>query len=291
MIENVFKGFKWYCLSIMYLHKTLLFIILKRICEKTEPLNSCKLFNARQRLTKRSARFNYLSEISLYTVQDSGNIIYFSEKMRGFWLYADGIGKRGIDIFNSYFISDIHFDLNDIVIDCGANYGDLYIELHKREPHIQYISFEPSPREFECVKNNVPNQQHHNVALNKVSGTIDLFVSSKGGDSSLIEPVQGYTQKISINAVCLDDFAANISRIKLLKLEAEGLEPEVLEGATSTLNRIEYIAADGGAERGIKKESTIEKITNMLISTGFELLRLDISSGKGRALFRKKIET
>jgi len=126
------------------------------------------------------------------------------------------------------------------------------------------------------------------MALSKASGPINLYVSSKGADSSVIEPSCGYTDILSIDAICLNDFADAIPVIKLLKLEAEGAEPEILEGALEVLDRVQYIAADGGAERGTSQQSTIESITNTLLKHDFELLRLDIESGKGRALFRNK---
>jgi FkbM family methyltransferase len=214
--------------------------------------------------------------------------VFFAERMRGFWLYSQGIGSRGISIFESYFLDLIKFSSGDVVIDCGANYADLYIHLSKLVSDIRYITFEPSPKEYECVLRNAPGQEHHRSALGKVSGPIKLYVSSKGADSSIIEPEGGYTHVLPIEAICLNDFANSIPDIKLLKLEAEGAEPEILEGALEVLDRIQYIAADGGAERGTSKHSTIESITNTLLNHGFELFHLDIKSGKGRALFRNK---
>jgi FkbM family methyltransferase len=208
--------------------------------------------------------------------------------MRGFWLYSQGIANRGVSIFESYFLDLIDFSSGDVVIDCGANYADLYIHLSQLVSDIRYITFEPSPKEYECVLRNAPGQEHHQSALSKISGPIDFYVSSKGADSSIIEPVDGYTDVLSIEAIRLNDFANVIPDIKLLKLEAEGAEPENLEGALEILDRIQYIAADGGAERGTSEHSTIESITNTLLNHGFELLCLDIKSGKGRALFRNK---
>ena len=78
----------------------------------------------------------------------------------------------------------------------------------------------------------------------------------------------------------------NIKRIKLLKIEAEGYEPEVLLGAKDKLSICEFIAIDGGYERGVKEEQTFSKITNHLINRNFELC--DIYFPWYRGLFKNK---
>ena len=75
-----------------------------------------------------------------------------------------------------------------------------------------------------------------------------------------------------------------LDKIKLLKLEAEGFEPEILIGAGDRLKDIEYIAIDGGYERGISEEETFTTLTNFLIKKDFEIL--DIYFPWYRALFK-----
>ena len=78
----------------------------------------------------------------------------------------------------------------------------------------------------------------------------------------------------------------NIDKIKLLKIEAEGYEPEVLEGLGDKMRICQYIAVDGGYERGIKSEQTLTIITNHLLNNGFEMM--DIYFPWCRALFVNK---
>jgi hypothetical protein len=72
----------------------------------------------------------------------------------------------------------------------------------------------------------------------------------------------------------------------LLKIEAEGYEPEILKGAGKMLERCEYIAVDGGYERGVKCEQTFTTITNYLLKNNFEMK--DIYFPWHRALFVRK---
>ena len=77
-----------------------------------------------------------------------------------------------------------------------------------------------------------------------------------------------------------------IKKIKLLKLEAEGFEPEIIEGASNVIPICEYIAIDGGYERGKKQEQTFTVITNQLIQNNFDIV--DINFSWQRALFKNK---
>lgn len=81
----------------------------------------------------------------------------------------------------------------------------------------------------------------------------------------------------------------SVKFITLLKLEAEGSEPEILMGAEEYISIIKYIAVDGGPERGVYKEETLSKVINFLLSHNFELLCTDLNSKMGRALFRNKL--
>ena len=63
--------------------------------------------------------------------------------------------------------------------------------------------------------------------------------------------------------------------MRLLKLEAEGAEPEVLQGALGLLSLVDYISADLGPERGKAEISTLEEVSNLLEEQGFERLRVE----------------
>ena len=143
------------------------------------------------------------------------------------------------------------FNDGDTFLDCGANVGDLKIWFDLNNINVNYIGFEPSPTEFNLLKENVYPHLVHNVGLWKETGELKFFVSSQGADSSLIEPVS-FEEIITVPVAKLEIFIG--SKVKMLKLEAEGAEPEILEGLGNKLNLIEYISADLGFERGVKCE-------------------------------------
>ena len=63
---------------------------------------------------------------------------------------------------------------------------------------------------------------------------------------------------------------------KFAKIEAEGAEPEVLDGAQAVLHLIDYIAVDCGFERGAKNEATFYACNKILSLHGFEIIDADL---------------
>ena len=111
----------------------------------------------------------------------------------------------------------------------------------------------------------------HNVALSNRNGTSDLYLDSFGGNSSL--EYFGESKFIQVETKTIESIV-NKKNIKLFKVEAEGHEPEILEGATNILEKIEYISVDFGFERGIEQNSTIEDVNKILIKNSFELIQI-----------------
>ena len=69
----------------------------------------------------------------------------------------------------------------------------------------------------------------------------------------------------------------------MFKLEAEGFEPEILDGALNILDKIEYIALDGGYERGKSQTETFSELCNKLHDHGFKIVSINFICA--RALF------
>ncbi len=194
----------------------------------------------------------------------------FTQKKAGLYFYGKSLKKRKAELQKTYFLNNIDLIEDDIIIDIGANNGDLFLCFDKK---INYYAFEPSPTVFSNLENNVKNQFLFNKAVHKENfNDIEFFISDEWGDSSVI-PIENYTKKILIKTIKLDDILKKInSPVKFLKIEAEGLEPEILEGLKESINFVKYISIDCGFERGIEKKSTIAECSNYLINNGFKML-------------------
>jgi len=143
------------------------------------------------------------------------------------------------------------FRADSVVLDIGANIGCTAIFFGAVARRV--IAFEPSPTTFELLRVNVAEAglrgvELHNFGLGAVPGSSELtfapsnraggFVSDKTTAS-----VGHVTEPISIRR--LDDVAPALSLdgIDLVKVDVEGFEQSVLQGARGTIDRFRPIAA------------------------------------------------
>jgi FkbM family methyltransferase len=228
------------------------------------------LFNLKSFLNKKSLRVKWNENHFVTLDKNFPDIKYtFRNVVQGNMTYKYGLQSRADGLARAYFLDQIDFNDKDIFLDCGANVGDLLLYFKLKNIDINYIGFEPSPSEFKCLKRNVHPSKAYNIGLWDKFDELDFYVSSDGADSSLIKPIS-YDSKIVVKTKRLDTIINE--KIKCLKLEAEGSEPEIIDGIGNKLKYIQYITADLGPERGERSEYTLASVTNKLLSNGFKIV-------------------
>ena len=250
---------------------------------KTDKTLFAVLFNIQSMLFGRGARLSWDGSTFLATDNEYPWFSYRVRPPHRCRVYEGGLLSRAEDLADDYFLREIDFKSGDVFVDCGANVGDLKLWFMLNKIDVDYIGFEPGPIEFKSLEENVKPSKVYNVGLWNENREMTFYVSSNGADSSLIEPVE-YDQVITSKSVRLEKFID--TRIKCLKLEAEGAEPEVLDGLGDKLKLVEYITADLGYERGRNSESTLIPVTNYLLQNGFELI--EVGGARLCALYRNK---
>ena len=248
---------------------------------KIENKKFCRLFNFMNSIfLKWPILVGYDDKAKAYILMDlkgQNESIYIGRKRR-IGIYKKGVAERLNFVAEQYFCDSLEFDRNDLIIDVGANVGELSLFLAKHR-NIVPICFEPEALEFQCLSLNLANYNDKGIFVNaplwSEEREIVLYHKNETGDSSLIEPDNFSGQKV-IKSLTLASFIhselPNEKRVRLLKLEAEGAEPEILKGGLSVLDRIDYVAADVGPERGVRKERTLVAVNETLASYGFTLI-------------------
>ncbi len=260
------------------------------------------------RLGVKNLKIERRSNLFILTEKTANNVIQWSFPNNLRYLgsaYYDGLGSRGNYLAKDYRIDTIKLRSNDIIIDCGACFGDLWLYLNSLELNLKYFGIEPGIDEFKALKNNIElnklstliKSSVYKNALGDSNGKKTFYYSPEGADSSLIMPVK-YTNTYDVDVLTLDSFITDKGlgnqTIKLLKLEAEGFEPEILNGSINTLRNIEYIAADLGPERGVNEDCTLAEATNFLTKNNFEMILFNNnlwSSYRLSALYKNKLFT
>lgn len=135
---------------------------------------------------------------------------------------------------------------NDIFLDIGANIGLMSLFASKCVGSNGHVySFEPEPYNYNLLKKNLSLNEAQNVAtfqvgLGSTSDSITIFKNQdhNRGTSSFIKHTPEATETAIVEVKQLDDFLAdnNIDSIKMMKIDVEGWELEVLKGALSTLS-------------------------------------------------------
>lgn len=229
--------------------------------------------NIRYILMGRKSRIKARNEF--FTISSRDFNIYFPSLARGVWVYRNGITARLMEMEKAYRLDLIEFDDRDIVVDVGANFGDFALAVTNKSVHPKNLHlFEPSEEEFKGLSLTLPVSNVYKLGLGKSKSTQTFFVSPEAGDSSFYEPADGYLRQTKVMIDSMDNLELPADQIRLLKIEAEGGEPEVIVGASKTLNRVQYIALDGGPERGLGRTSTWSTCVHILESKGFRLVAM-----------------
>lgn len=214
---------------------------------------------------------------NIYRLKYKNLQIHISRAQRLF-KYKYGIENRLIEICDKYFINEISFIDNDIVIDCGSNIGELPMAIRVMTGrHLKIIAVEPDPIEFKVLKLNLfESDICFNYFLGNESKLSQVQFNNNTGDTHVIttnEKVQHLEGIKSALVHTLDDITLqmNLKSIKLLKIEVEGLEPEVLQGASKLLKITKYVSVDTGPENNT--QYTFDDVHYLLVKSGFKLLK------------------
>lgn len=157
------------------------------------------------------------------------------------WFNSKGMAEKNIILWaNENFIKP-HLNFVDI----GAHVGTYSWMLGKNSLHT--YSFECSPTTFCYLAANIALHNLCNkvtpycCALGDKEGTLDYIVRSEDGGGNGVKVLTETDKTLPSFAIpvkTLDSF--NIHNIGFIKIDVEGFEKEVLQGATETLKRSNY---------------------------------------------------
>jgi FkbM family methyltransferase len=150
----------------------------------------------------------------------------------------------------SYFVNKLVSQSNDdgVIIDAGANQGSYSLMCFKACTDTQIYSFEPHPKTFISLMKNLSGQNSVcvNKALGASCGVLELFDYADRDGSSHASLYSGVIEEIHhanvtshrVEVTTVDNFIKEnkINKVKLLKIDTEGHELEVLKGASIAIN-------------------------------------------------------
>ena len=174
----------------------------------------------------------------------NGLIIHHSERDSAgalfFEVFANGCYRRGLPAV-----------LSGDVVDIGANIGTFTLDAATRYPAAIVHAYEPDPQTCGILRRNVEaNGLSSRVRIwnEAVAGEFGILRLWRGEGSIFASAhLQGDARgdACDVPAVTLQTVVARTSgRIGVLKLDCEGAEAGLLEGAGPALDAVEYIVAE-----------------------------------------------
>ncbi|MGQ0649167.1 MAG: FkbM family methyltransferase [Gemmatimonadaceae bacterium] len=151
-----------------------------------------------------------------------------------------------------------------VILDVGANIGLAAVWFQHFNPTSSVWCFEPLSENVAMIRRNCPRASIVEAAMGEQSGSVVLNVDPHGVIASAI-PTAWKSSNRRLPMRSLDDCDAEFvwGRIALLKIDAEGMEPEILRGARGLLPRVPRVAAETHGQSGH------QQVLQILLDTGF----------------------
>lgn len=185
--------------------------------------------------------------------------------------YRHGIRRRCRHMAHRRYLGgkDVKISPGDVIVNVGANIGE--VSMYFAGCGARVLALEPDPIARRCLEANTADSSVEILPYGawKEDGPLSFFLATDSADSSAINPSEN---EIKIEAKMLDTVVKeqNLTNIRLIAGDAEGGEPEVLQGASEALKITDYVSLDCSFER--RGEQTRDACTEILTSAGFEIL-------------------
>ena len=160
---------------------------------------------------------------------------------KSFYIHDNDDLSGAIERNKDYWESDIldyiklHYPVQKSIVDVGANIGNHSFYFANYLSYDSIFCFEPIEDNFLLLLMNMtqfPNLALLNAAASSKTGKLSMRLDSQNSGSHTISD-EG---SVEIQALTIDRVVP-MEDVTLLKIDAEGHEPEILDGASDTLYR------------------------------------------------------
>lgn len=228
-----------------------------------------------QPIRRTVSRFLWLTRLCvLFHFEDDGIKYRFSPSSM---LAEMWTGRKYLsnEIYLSERLIESQPDKNQLIVDVGANIGVFCLTLANRHKSFRYLAIEPHPKIFRILKANIQRNKLDIKAMNIALGSSNsvAHISNKHADDMNQVAKEPSKKTIQVQSKTLDSQIEE--RIFLLKIDVEGMEKAVLEGAHSTLSRVENIILEVDSVNYEKYGAKVSEVLEILVKSGFKLIGIE----------------
>ena len=175
-----------------------------------------------------------------------------------------------------------YLEQSETIFDIGANIGQTALNMLKTQKskglNATIYAFEPYPKTFYKLETNIAlNKSDHiqafNLGLSTEKGMLYMAQHSPY-NSGGFRMMEKSTNAISVPVISLDEFVYEnyITHIDFIKIDVEGFEIQVIEGARKTLETFKPILVFEYSLENIKAQNgDIQKLFNQLLEMKYRI--------------------
>ena len=177
----------------------------------------------------------------------------------------------------------------NLVLDVGANVGRFATDLRACGYTGRIISYEPLPAAHASLKAQAENDPNWTVAdrsaVGATTGSVILHIAGNSESSSILDMLPSHTEAEPLSA-CVGSEIVPVSRLDdlytiapgdnvLLKIDVQGYEKQVLDGAPSVLNNCRAIVSELSVVPLYLGQPLAAEMWGLLTARGFEIWSLE----------------
>jgi len=189
-----------------------------------------------------------------------------------------GLIYAGINFQFSKQVNDFYTEKSSpVILDCGANIGMSVLRYKQLYPDAKIIAFEPDPKIFKSLKQNVVENDLKDIELVQAAVWIadgELEFSSDKYDGGYVSIQQHNNDEKHLNSSVIRVPSIDLRNylnqsIDFLKMDIEGAEYEVLIHCADLLHNVEKLVIE--VHYHVDAVYVMTKILNILEKVGFKV--------------------
>ncbi|MBF0590453.1 MAG: FkbM family methyltransferase [Nitrospirae bacterium] len=195
--------------------------------------------------------------------------------------HDDGMLRMERDNRNMKNIMDDVLTSDSNCIDVGAHAGEVLDWIVQRAPVGSHYAFEPLPRFIPQLKTRFPGVKVYQCALSNSAGISKFchFVNIPGWSGLRPQPcpIEPVAEEIEVEVNLMDDIIPQQLQIRLIKIDVEGGEYGVIDGAKKTVRRCKpYIIFEHAKVHAFGYGTTPQMLYDLIVEDcGLAVFSLD----------------